>query len=210
MLSLLAVVDSSLMTAWPWYVSRASGILASILLIMLLVTGIGAFTGYSFKYLEPLKAWANHRVLGIAFTISILVHIVSIYFDSYVNFGLSQLLIPFVSTYKSIVLGGVAIGSLGVALGIISLYLVIAIMFTSLTKIIDKNKRAWKTTHYLSYILIVATLFHSIMIGTDFKSVLLRSIWIGSNLLILGILISIRLKRRGSLNPGSTSNKLQS
>ena len=52
---------------WPWYITRAAGIIAVVLLILLILSGIGQITGFTFRFLEPLNAWAVHRAIGIAF-----------------------------------------------------------------------------------------------------------------------------------------------
>ena len=183
---------------WPWYLTRASGIIAAISLVLLMVTGITMFIGYEFKFMQPLKAWANHRTLGIVFSISVAVHVLSLLFDKYISFTIPQVLVPFASDYKPVHLLGLAVGSLGVALGVLSLYLVIAIVYTSLTKNMTQRPRFWKWTHYLSYAVILLIFFHSIMIGTDLKSGLWRWSWIVANTIIL-VLVGLRLRRVGSL-----------
>ncbi len=184
---------------WPWYLTRSSGLVAAISLVLLMVTGITMFIGYEFKFMQPLKAWANHRTLGIVFSVSVAVHVLSLLFDKYISFNIPQVLVPFVSDYKRTQLLGLAVGSLGVALGVISLYLVIAIVYTSLTKTMTKRPALWKWTHYLSYLVILFIFFHSIMIGTDLKNGLWRWSWIIANVVIL-VLVGLRLRRVGSLN----------
>ncbi|MEI7682796.1 MAG: ferric reductase-like transmembrane domain-containing protein [Candidatus Saccharibacteria bacterium] len=187
-----------LFTTWTWYLTRAAGLMASILLVILMITGISMFTGYQYKFMQPLKAWANHRTLGILFTVAILLHVIPLLFDKFIPFNVYQILLPFASGYKHTHLLGVAVGSLGVALGVISLYMIVAIVFTSLNKIMTKYFRAWKLTHFLSYAVIVFVFFHSIMIGTDLKNGLWRALWVIANLVVLGF-IGLRWRRKGSL-----------
>jgi len=52
--------------SWEWYVVRASGFLAAGLVFLLMLSGIGQVTGYTYKFLEPLKAWALHKAMGLA------------------------------------------------------------------------------------------------------------------------------------------------
>lgn len=61
-------------TSWPWYLTRAAGIVAAVSLIILMLSGIGQITGNTFRFLDPLTAWATHRALGIVFGVSVLVH----------------------------------------------------------------------------------------------------------------------------------------
>lgn len=192
-------VAGRLTSSWPWYVTRASGLIAAALLVVLMITGISVFTGYEFKFMEPLKAWANHRTLGIAFAIAVAVHVLSLLFDKFISFNIVQVLVPFASQYKHIKLLGISVGSFGVALGVISLYLVTAIVLTSITSIMSGSPKLWKWTHLLSYLVILAIFFHSIMIGTDLRKGLWRWTWIAVNIVILGFVV-MRLRRTGSLD----------
>jgi len=192
-------VASRVSLSWPWYVTRASGLVAAALLVVLMITGISVFTGYQFKFMEPIRAWANHRTLGIAFAIAVGVHILSLLFDKYISFNIVQVFVPFTSQYKHIKLLNVSVGSFGVALGVLSLYMVIAIVLTSLTGIMSGSPRFWKWTHLLSYLVILAIFFHSIMIGTDLHNGIWRWTWIAVNVVILGFVV-LRLRSTGSLD----------
>lgn len=192
-------VSSRLSLSWPWYVTRASGLVAAVLLVVLMITGISVFTGYQFKFMEPIRAWANHRTLGIAFAVAVGVHILSLLFDKYISFNIVQVFVPFASQYKHIKLLNISVGSLGVALGVLSLYMVIAIVLTSLTSIMSGSPRLWKWTHLLSYLVILAIFFHSIMIGTDLRNGIWRWTWIVANIVIMGFVV-LRLRSTGSLD----------
>lgn len=184
-------------SSWPWYVTRASGLVAGISLILLMLSGIGQITGYTFKILDPLTAWASHRALGIAFTVSVLIHIISILFDHFVPFSLAELLIPWVSQYKEAVIFGYHLGSIYVALGILAFYLTIAITLTSIFWI-DKKPKTWRFLHLTSYAVIAMVFVHALFIGTDLARGLLRWIWILINgLVFIGVLT--RLNRFRSI-----------
>lgn len=187
-----------LQTSWPWYATRASGIVALVLIVLLMITGISSFTGHQFRFMSPIKAWANHRTLGIALSVAVSVHVISILFDTYIRFTIPEVLLPFASHYKQTSLLGIPVGSLGVAMGVAGLYLLIAIVLTSLTKIRTAKPPFWKNVHYLSYALVLLAFFHSLMIGTDFKLWWLRLLWIAAHLTVLGF-VALRLSRSGSL-----------
>lgn len=172
-------------TSWPWYVTRASGLVAAIVLVILMLSGIGFITGHTFSFLEPITAWATHRALGIIFGISILLHVFALYFDTFVPFSIKDILIPFVSSYRPVQILGISIGSLYVALGILALYITMAIILTSLFWI-DNKPKTWKVTHILSYVVMVFVFVHALYLGTDLAGGSLRFVWIG-----LGILITL-------------------
>ena len=172
--------------SWPWYVTRISGIVASITLIILMLSGIGMLTGHTFTFLEPITAWASHRALGLAFGVSVVLHIGALYFDSFVPFSLVNLLVPFTSNYKEIDLFGVSVGSLYVALGVVSLYLVAIIIITSLVWV-EKRPKLWKLVHLLSYITMIFVFVHALNLGTDVSSGIFKLLWI---LLGIGVMIA--------------------
>jgi DMSO/TMAO reductase YedYZ heme-binding membrane subunit len=181
-------VTKKIKSSWSWYLARASGLVAAVLLVVLLVSGVGMVTGSTFKFLEPLVAWAAHRAVGIAFGVAVLVHVFSLLFDKFVGFNFADLLIPFISHYKPTTILGVNVGSLWVALGTFALYLVIAIIVTSLLWI-EKKPRPWKFVHFASYTLLVLTFVHGVFLGTDLSKGIFRMLWIiGGVLLILPLM----------------------
>ncbi len=171
-------------STWPWYVARASGLVAAGTLIVLMLSGIGMITGHTFKILEPITAWATHRALGIAFGVSTVTHIAVLYFDNFVPFDIKSLLVPFVSQYKTAKLFGVPIGSFYVASGIVSLYIIAAIILTSLFWI-NKRSFIWKVTHVLSYLVMILIFIHGLYLGTDFAGGILRWLWVGIAYLLI-------------------------
>lgn len=171
-------------TSWPWYVTRASGLVAAVSLVLLLLSGIGQITGHTYKFLDPLTSWASHRALGIAFGVSVLVHIVALLFDHFVQFSPLHLLVPWLSDYKPVTLLGVNVGSLYVAFGVIALYMVAIIIITSLLWV-EKKPATWKLIHLLSYVTIALVFVHALFLGTDLAHGWLRWMWIGLNVAVL-------------------------
>ena len=181
-------------SSWPWYITRASGIVAAISLVILLLSGVGFITGRSFVFLEPLTAWATHRATGIVFAVSIFIHGIALLFDNYVPFTITELLFPFVSHYHTATLYGIQVGSLYVALGIIAMYLVAAMVLSTYLWI-DKKPRLWKTLHFLSYLIMLFVFVHALYLGTDLTSGPLRITWIVLGI-IVGLAFVVRLSRR--------------
>lgn len=175
-------------TSWPWYVSRGSGIAAAVFLTILIVSGVGLITGYTFRFLEPLTAWSSHRALGLGFGVSVLIHIFSLLFDKFTNFTIWQLFIPWLSKYKPVTLFGLHLGSLYLALGIIAFYGVLLVILSSLFWI-DKKPYTWKLLHLLSYLIIVIVFLHAFYIGTDLAHGIFRVIWVGSGIVITTIIL---------------------
>ena len=179
--------------SWPWYVVRASGIVAGVSLVALMLSGIGSVTGHFFRFLEPITAWATHRALGIAFVASVVIHMVTLLFDKFAPFTIIHLLVPWASPLKPVTVLGINLGSVFVALGVLAFYGSIIVLITSLLWI-EKKPRFWKLIHYVSYGVIAAVFIHALYLGTDTGHGIGRILWILGGIAVL-LAITIRLKR---------------
>lgn len=140
-----------------WYLIRATGTVAYILLYLSVMLGLLAMVYKEAKtnmknimmLHEPLGNWALIVTMG---------HFLFLFLDSYKSFTLKELLIPFATTYEP----------LAMALGIFALYFLVATVI--LTKFRKKiGMKLWKKTHILTPVLYVIVTIHAVMIGTDFK-----------------------------------------
>ena len=183
--------------SWSWYISRASGILASILLVLLVLSGIGLLTGYTYRILEPLPAWAAHRAIGISFGVSTFVHIFILFFDTYIGFKLADVFVPFYSQYKTIEIGGIKVG-LYMALGVLAMYAIAAVIISSLLWM-QKKPKPWRLLHYTSYAIVAMVFIHGLFMGTDLKGGILRFLWIAGGVALVAAVIP-RLRRAGTLD----------
>lgn len=175
---------------WPWYVIRASGMVAAVLLLLLILSGVGLLTGYTYKILEPLPAWAAHRALGLSFGVMTIVHIFFLLFDKYIGFTLADLLMPFRSVYKPLTIGSLHVGSLYVAMGIFAFYGIIIVILTSLLWI-NKKQRPWRVLHYLSYAILLLVFLHALYLGTDIKVGYVKVLWF-----VGGVIITVSIIQR--------------
>ncbi len=175
---------SRVQNSWPWYLTRASGLVAAVAMTLLMLSGIGFITGRTYAFIEPLTGWATHRSLGIILTISLLLHMIALYFDHFVPFSVVDLLVPFASQYQPVELYGISFGSLYVALGVAAFYLIVLIVLVSLIWVEGRTK-AWKVIHLLSYLAMVFVFVHALFIGTDLAGGILRYVWIGLGVILL-------------------------
>ena len=174
--------------SWPWYVTRASGLVAAVSLVLLMVSGIGQVTGYTFRFLEPLTAWATHRALGITFAIAVFLHIFALLFDHFAPFTIWQVLIPWLSNYKPATIFGLHVGTLYVALGVLAFYGVIIVVLSSYIWL-EKKPALWKLLHLLSYIIMLFVFIHSLYLGTDLVHGVFRWIWIISGYIVIAVVV---------------------
>lgn len=191
------IAISRIHDSWAWYVIKASGLTAFGMLILLMVFGIGHVTGLTYRFVDPVKAWAIHKVLGIILGVSILVHIAGLFFDHYINFGIIEVFIPFVSNYTNkTTVFGLSPGRFAVASGVFAAYGCALVILSSLDTVgwIKKHKKLWKLTHITSYAVIFLVIMHALGTGTDFKETIWRLGGFGLAILLI-VMTIMRLMR---------------
>jgi DMSO/TMAO reductase YedYZ heme-binding membrane subunit len=146
-----------------WYTARSGGIVAWALLAASVLWGLALSTKVFGKRPRPNWLLDLHRFLGGLAVVFTAIHVLSIMIDTYVDFGPVEILVPFTGTWHPV----------AVAWGVISLYLLLAVEITSLLRK-RLSRRAWRATHYLSFVLFALATIHALSAGTDRNTVLLR------------------------------------
>ncbi len=139
-----------------WYTARAAGIVSWALLAASVLWGLVLSTKLRPGGVRPAWTLDLHRYLGGLATIFVGVHVVAIMLDSYVHFGLADVLVPFASSWHPN----------WVAWGIVSMYLLLAVELTSLARR-HLPPRIWRRIHILSLPLFAFATVHFIGTGTD-------------------------------------------
>ncbi len=139
-----------------WYVSRASGIVAWMLLTASVIWGLLLSARILNRSTAPGWLLDLHRYLGALSIVLTGVHIAGLVGDNWLHVGWGDVLVPMYSKYRP--------GA--VALGVVSFYLLVAIEITSLLKA-RLPRRLWRMTHYLSFPLFAACTFHGLQSGKD-------------------------------------------
>lgn len=139
-----------------WYLSRASGIVALVLLVASLVWGILLTTRVLRPHDRPGWLLDLHRWLGGTAVVMVLLHMLGLWLDGYIDYDIAELLVPGASPWKP----------LAVAVGIVSFYVLVAIELTSLAKR-RLPPAVWHTIHLLSYLLVWGATVHAGTAGTD-------------------------------------------
>jgi methionine sulfoxide reductase heme-binding subunit len=139
-----------------WHVARATGVVAWALLASSVIVGLLLSTRLTRE--RPTPAWLTdmHRFLGGTAVVFTLLHVGGLVADTYVHFGLPELLVPFASSWRP--------GA--VALGVVSLYLLAAIELTSLLRR-RIPRSVWRRVHLTSFVLFWTATFHFLLAGSD-------------------------------------------
>jgi len=172
-----------------WYVARSGGIVAWALLAGSVFWGLALSTRVLRGRPRPNWILDLHRFLGglaLAFTG---VHVLSLILDSYVHFGLVEVLVPFTGSWHPV----------AVAWGVIGLYLLLAVELTSLARR-RLSKRTWRLTHYLSFPLFLLTTVHALSAGTDRATLLLR-VGMVVACAVVALMIAVRLSKVPGVTP---------
>lgn len=146
-----------------WYLSRASGMVAWIALAATCLWGILLIT----RMLKPADrpAWLLdlHRWLGAVTVVTVLVHVLVLLGDGYMEPTLTQLFVPFATGWAH---ESLAANRLAYAFGIVALYLLLIVEISSL--LIKKlPRKVWSTIHLSSYVVFVLSTVHGVMAGSD-------------------------------------------
>src|SRR5580700_1809709 len=121
----------------PWYVARASGLVAWALLAGAVVWGLLMTSKIMRRRVKNSWLLDLHRWLGGLALIFTGIHVAAILSDTYVHFGLAEVLIPLASHWHPV----------AVAWGVASLYLLAAVELTSLVRR-HLSHRLWKRVHF--------------------------------------------------------------
>jgi hypothetical protein len=129
---------------------------AWVALVASLVLGVLLAT----RVLKPADrpAWllAMHRWLAGIAVVTTALHLITLVTDSYVHFSWAEILVPGASRWEPLAVG----------IGVVSLYLLVAVQITSLM-MRRLSRRVWKAVHLGSYALVWAVSVHAGLAGTD-------------------------------------------
>ena len=148
---------SALATSPLWFSTRATAVIAFVLLTLTFALGLAAT-----KRALASKAWPRfatqqlHRNLSLLALGFMLAHIVTTIADGYVTISWWSFVIPGASAYRT----------LPVALGTLAFDTVLALIVTSLLR--DKLPvRAWRAIHWCAYAVWPMAFVHFLTAGTD-------------------------------------------
>jgi predicted ferric reductase len=139
-----------------WYLSRSSGIVALVLLVAAMVWGVLLSTRALKPHDRPAWLLDLHRWLGGMALVMTGLHLLGLMLDGWVSFGFAELLVPGASAYRP----------LAVALGILSMYVMIAVQASSYMRRWLPS-RVWRGIHVSSYGLVWGASLHAGLAGTD-------------------------------------------
>jgi hypothetical protein len=157
-----------------WYTARAAGIVA---------WGLALSTHALGRRPRPAWLFDLHRFLGGIAVIFTGIHVLAVLLDTYVHFGLINVLVPFTGTWHPT----------AVAWGIVAFYLLLAVELTSLARA-HISKALWRRVHFASFALFAMSTIHGLTAGTDRRTAGLR-LAMAAACGIVAVLTAVRVAR---------------
>jgi methionine sulfoxide reductase heme-binding subunit len=139
-----------------WYATRGAGVVSLVLLTAVVVLGVVSVMRWQTAAWPRFLTTGFHRNLALTTLIFLAIHVVTAVVDPFTALGWEAALVPFSSPYRRFWLG----------LGVIGIYLLLAIIVTSLLRPLF-GPRIWRAVHWLAYGMWPVALVHSIGTGTD-------------------------------------------
>ena len=161
-----------------WYVARAGGLLAYLLLSSSVVAGLLLSGRARLKHWPRFAVEDVHRFLGILAGTFIVIHGGALLVDSYLPFSLGQLLVPGTAPYRP----------LAAACGVVAAELLAALALTN-----RYRKRLpyhwWRRAHMLNFVVWALALVHGLTVGTDALTPWALVLYAGSAWFVLALLV---------------------
>lgn len=146
------------MNSWWWYLSRSTGIVATVLMLASLMWGLFFSARATGNRLRPAWWLDLHNWLGglsLAFTVA---HVLAVFADSDLGLGLTEILVPGTATDLR----------WAMAFGVIAMYLVAVVSLSSIVRIRRRLRRpVWRAIHLLSVPMVVLAVLHGYQAGSD-------------------------------------------
>jgi Ferric reductase like transmembrane component len=143
-------------TTLLWYTTRATGVVAQVLLTATVMLGVvGTARAASARWPRIVTA-GLHRNLALTSTVFVGLHVLTTVLDPFASISLVAAFVPFSSDYRP----------LWLSLGAVASDLLLAVLITSLLR--DRlNHRLWHAVHLLVYVCWPVALWHGLGTGTD-------------------------------------------
>jgi hypothetical protein len=187
-----AVAPGAHAMPYAWYIGRAGGLLAFVLLYAVMFLGLVIRLPGLKRLIQPVYSLSVHHWLSLQALFFAAVHGFVFVFDDFIGFSVFDVLIPFVY-------GGERLSSLYLALGVLSLYGMIILVATSVWRRFI-SFWLWRVVHFVNIFVYVAVVVHALMLGTDLRGTVIRDLFIALNgVLAVLIIWNIVLKIKGVL-----------
>lgn len=174
-----------------WYMTRASGVVALLLLTGTTVLGVADARRFSRLRWPRFVIDGLHRNIAMLALVFLAIHVVTSVLDSFAPISIPDAFVPFIGAYRPFWLG----------LGAVALDLLLALVVTSLLRGL-LGLRAWRTVHWLGYACWPVALVHTLGTGSDVKSAWMLALSLACLALVGAAVVVRTLTAVGVTGPG--------
>lgn len=143
-------------STWLWYATRASGIVAMVLLTVTMVLGLTTSSRMRARHWPGFAQQELHRRISMLTVVFVAIHVLTSILDTFVHIGWLAIAVPFASPYSRFWVG----------MGAVALDLMAAVFVSSLLRLRMKPG-TWRGIHWLAYGSWPVALAHTFGMGTD-------------------------------------------
>ena len=169
-----------------WFTTRGAGVVSLILFSTVACLGLLAVARTQSARWPRFLTVELHRNLALLSVVFLGIHIVTAVLDPFTHLGIGAALVPLASAYRP----------LPVAFGVVSVYLVLAVIVTSLLRE-QIGHRTWRAVHWASYASWPLAIEHTLTAGSDSFSVWLLAVQ-GACILAVSAALVYRLTSGGT------------
>lgn len=148
-----------------WFTARGSGIVTLLMVTASVCFGlltVGRFWHETWPRFFNLEMHRRISLLAVVFNV---IHVTSAVLDPFAKLGWAAAIVPLASVYRP----------LPVALGVVSMYLFVALTITGLIRA-HMPQGLWRAIHWTSYAMWPLALAHSFLAGSDAGSLWMLAI----------------------------------
>lgn len=161
-----------------WYLTRASGAVALILLTVTIVIGIAAVGRVQSRRWPRFAVDAQHRSISLLAFVFLALHIATAVLDSFAPIALPDAIVPFIGVYRPVWLG----------LGATAFDLLLAIAITSVVRA-RLGYRTWRAVHWLVYAAWPIAVVHGLGTGSDARQGWMTVVYLGCGVAVAAAVI---------------------
>jgi sulfoxide reductase heme-binding subunit YedZ len=177
-----------------WYITRAAGLTAYVLLWLSVVWGLAVSSKIFDSLLHRMFTYDYHQFISLLAIGFIILHIAVLMADRYLPYTLAQVLIPFLSPYRP----------LWVGIGVIAFYLTLLVTITFYIRSRIGSK-AFRAIHVSSLLAYLGATVHGFYSGTDSSLLTTQIVYAGTFLAVVFLtvywLIILAQKKANSQPP---------
>jgi len=178
-----------------WYITRASGLVAYLLLWLSTAWGLAVDSKIMDFALHRTFTYDFHQYISLFSLGFLALHMVVLLFDGFMPYSILQILLPFISPYRPFWIG----------IGVIGMYLMVLVTVTFYMKN-QIGVKAFRAIHLLSLLGYLGGLVHSFFSGTDSSLPAAQIMYAGTFLATVFLFVHWLVLRMNNRRPSPAQN----